>query len=386
MRSGSSASTASATGRRPTPARTRRPRTSAAATPVDGRGLGRGVHPPGRGLARARDLPEPFCLVISLVNPHDVLGYPAQMRSAATTEEFADLDVGLPPTLDEQLLDKPRVQTLMQMGMNAYLGPLRSREAKLEYVNFYAHLHRVIDRKLGRILAALGDAEDPRSLRSRTLVVRTADHGEMGLSHGGLRQKAFNAYEETINVPLVVSNPVLFPSRPRRGALASLVDVLPTLCADRRRRIGGHARARPDPGPRPPRQPEAGGAERRRRPRRGRRAPRAGRLGPGPRPLHLRRPPGRHRAPGGAGPAEPDPRDAHRRRQVRALLRPLRPRPARVRALRPHARPDRGRNMVGVRSGHVRDWADRAVREQLGERLGEAMRDARTDPGAEPAR
>jgi arylsulfatase A-like enzyme len=182
-------------------------------------------------LARER-LPEPFCLVISLVNPHDVLGYPAQMRIGGySADEFADLEVGLPPTADEELLDKPRVQTLMQMGMNAYLGPLRSREAKLEYVNFYAHLHRVIDRKIGRILAALGDRDDPRSLRSRTLIVRTSDHGEMGLSHGGLRQKAFNAYEETIHVPLVVSNPVLFPEPARTPALASLVDVLPTLAA-----------------------------------------------------------------------------------------------------------------------------------------------------------
>jgi arylsulfatase A-like enzyme len=31
-----------------------------------------------------------------------------------------------------------------------------------------------------------------------------------GPAHGGLRQKMFNAYEETIHVPLVVSNPVLF--------------------------------------------------------------------------------------------------------------------------------------------------------------------------------
>jgi arylsulfatase A-like enzyme len=180
-------------------------------------------------LGRER-LPEPFCLVISLVNPHDVLGYPAQMRIGGyRKEEFADLEVGLPPTLDEQLLDKPRVHTLMQMGMNAYLGPLRSREAQLEYVNFYAHLHRVIDRKLGRVLAALGDASDPHSLRSRTLVVRTSDHGEMGLSHGGLRQKAFNVYEETIHVPLVISNPVLYPEPARTEAPSSLIDVLPTL-------------------------------------------------------------------------------------------------------------------------------------------------------------
>ena len=104
----------------------------------------------------------------------------------------------------------------MRIGMAAYLGPLRDRQAQLDYVNFYAHLHRVVDAKIGRLLDALGSADDPGSLRSRTVVVRCSDHGEMGLSHGGLRQKMFNAYEETINVPLVFSNPVLFPrGRPR---------------------------------------------------------------------------------------------------------------------------------------------------------------------------
>jgi arylsulfatase A-like enzyme len=51
----------------------------------------------------------------------------------------------------------------------------------------------------------------------------------MGLSHGGLRQKMFNAYEETLRVPLVVSNPVLFPIGATTAAPASLVDLVPTL-------------------------------------------------------------------------------------------------------------------------------------------------------------
>ena len=106
--------------------------------------------------------------------------------------------------------------------MTAYLGPLNGDRAKLDYVNFYAHLHRVVDAKIGRLLDALGDPGDPGSLRSRTIIFRCADHGEMGLSHGGLRQKAFNAYEETIHIPLVISNPVLFPepARDRRARLA----------------------------------------------------------------------------------------------------------------------------------------------------------------------
>jgi arylsulfatase A-like enzyme len=182
-----------------------------------------------RWLSRA-DLPEPFCLIVSLVNPHDVLGYPAAYeRGGYSASEFRDLGVRLPPTVDEDLAGKPAVHALMQMGMTAYMGPLRNRRDQLDYVNFYAYLHRVVDQKIGRVLGALGDAGDPQSLRSRTVVVRCADHGEMGLSHGGLRQKAFNAYEETINVPLVVSNPVLFPKAAETGALASLVDVLPTL-------------------------------------------------------------------------------------------------------------------------------------------------------------
>jgi arylsulfatase A-like enzyme len=176
------------------------------------------------------DLPEPFCLVVSLVNPHDVLGYPASyLRGGYAADEFRGLGVELPPTVDEELGTKPGVHSLTRMGMNAYLGPLRNRRAQLDYVNFYAHLHRVVDRMLGRLLAALGSADDPASLRARTMVVRCADHGEMGLSHGGLRQKMFNAYEETINVPLVFSNPALFRSPAETDAFASLIDLVPTL-------------------------------------------------------------------------------------------------------------------------------------------------------------
>jgi arylsulfatase A-like enzyme len=176
------------------------------------------------------DLPEPFCLVVSLVNPHDVLGYPAQyLGGGYARSEFRDLDVPLPPTLVEDMRNKPTVHALMRMGMTAYLGPLNGEQAKRDYVNFYAHLHRVVDAQIGRLLDALGDQDDPRSLRSRTLIFRCSDHGEMGLSHGGLRQKAFNAYEETIHIPLVISNPMLFPKPERTDALASLIDVAPTI-------------------------------------------------------------------------------------------------------------------------------------------------------------
>jgi choline-sulfatase len=175
-------------------------------------------------------LPEPFCLIFSLVNPHDVLGYPASYREGGfAPSEFRGLGVPLPPTLEEDLRDKPTVQALSKLGMDTYLGPLKDRQAQQDYVDFYAYLHRVVDEKIGRLLGALGRAEDPNSLRARTVIVRISDHGEMGLSHGGLRQKIFNAYEETIRVPFVISNPRLFPQARDSGALVSLVDVVPTL-------------------------------------------------------------------------------------------------------------------------------------------------------------
>jgi arylsulfatase A-like enzyme len=174
-------------------------------------------------LGRA-DLPEPFCLVVNLVNPHDVLGYPSSYeRGGYRAEQFRGLDVPLPPTIYEDLSTKPAVHSLMKLGQAAYIGALRDEGAMRDYVNFYAHLHRVVDEKLGRILAALGER------RSRTVIVRTSDHGELGLSHGGLRQKMFNTYEEALRVPLVVSSPELFPQPRETDALASLVDVVPTL-------------------------------------------------------------------------------------------------------------------------------------------------------------
>jgi choline-sulfatase len=185
-------------------------------------------------------LPEPFCIIVSLVNPHDVLGYPDSFRDGGYERgEFADLGVMLPPTINESLAEKPSVHSLMKLGQVSYIGPLNTSQMQLDYVNFYAHLQRLVDHKIGRLLAALGDAGDPRSLRARTIITRISDHGEMGLSHGGLRQKMFNAYEETIRVPLVVSNPLLFPRGAQTDTPASLVDLVPTLLGMARVRADG---------------------------------------------------------------------------------------------------------------------------------------------------
>jgi arylsulfatase A-like enzyme len=177
--------------------------------------------------------PEPWALIASLVNPHDVLGYPESFgQGGYSPEDWADIEgIELPPSVHENLSNKPRTHAFLTIGQASFIGGLADDHERLEYCRFYAHLHRLADEKIGRMLDALGDPGDSDSLRSRTVIVRTSDHGEMGMSHNGQRQKMFNAYEETINVPLVVSNPVLFPEPAVSDCPASLCDVLPTMAS-----------------------------------------------------------------------------------------------------------------------------------------------------------
>jgi choline-sulfatase len=175
---------------------------------------------------------QPFFMIISLVNPHDVLEYPRNYAAAGYSGQWLEGQIGLPPTLDEDLSLKPRAQEAF-LKIYDLSGKLRTSREQRNYINFYANLMRASDNFLVNVLAALDSVSTSSgaSLSDNTLVIRTSDHGEMGLAHGGLREKNFNFYEETLRVPLVYSNPRLF-RRPRRSnALVSHVDFLPTLAS-----------------------------------------------------------------------------------------------------------------------------------------------------------
>jgi choline-sulfatase len=167
----------------------------------------------------------PFFLVISLVNPHDVLFYPSRtFDDAGYDRSWLAGEMRLPPTVAEELGSKPSVQQEF-LDIMKLTGEPRSDREKRAYLNFYGNLMRSSDNYLVEVLNKL----EERGLYDDTLIIRTSDHGEMGLSHGGLRQKNFNFYEETLNVPLVYSNPKLFPHPYTSDALVSHVDLLPTL-------------------------------------------------------------------------------------------------------------------------------------------------------------
>ncbi|MGE9294914.1 MAG: sulfatase-like hydrolase/transferase [Puniceicoccales bacterium] len=196
----------------------------------------------------------PFFLVVSLVNPHDVLGYPG-----VEDQPFSDFDYSeamlegeiSPPTNNNEALSdqgqiisqptqiphisfpypifpsyKPQTQLSYLQRLNG-LGPLDTYEKRYQYVNFYGNLIRLADSQFGQIMAAM----DERNFTDDTVIFRFSDHGEMATAHGGLRQKAFISYEEALRVPMVVSNPQLYQGGFQSEALMTLVDLVPTIAS-----------------------------------------------------------------------------------------------------------------------------------------------------------
>lgn len=187
---------------------------------------------------RTYDGDKPFCLIVALVNPHDVQEYPGRgvrgismnptfVRGGYRLADFADLPIDLPPNVVDDLATKPSVHASFRKVLGVGTGHVGTLERQLNYARFYAYLNQQVDAQIGRVL----DALDARGLTNDTVIVRTSDHGELAMSHGRMRQKFYNVYRETLNVPLIVSNPLLYPKAESTDALASLIDLLPTLAS-----------------------------------------------------------------------------------------------------------------------------------------------------------
>lgn len=168
----------------------------------------------------------PFCLIVSLVNPHDVLFYPRNYANPdyGYDDTWLRGGISLPATFAEDLSTKPQAQAdfLRLFNLN---GVLPTPQMKRAYLNFYGNLIASSDQYLVQVIQAL----QTRRLLDNTLIVKTSDHGEMGMAHGGMRQKCFNFYEESIRVPLVFANPQIYKTPHTNDSLVSHADFLPTL-------------------------------------------------------------------------------------------------------------------------------------------------------------
>ncbi|MGI9252308.1 MAG: sulfatase-like hydrolase/transferase [Thermomicrobiales bacterium] len=184
-------------------------------------------------IARRKGVRKPFFLIVSLVNPHDSTEYPG-IGTQFADDGFDDTllvstGIELPATRHEDLAaaGKPSAQQALPAQLDYYLGAFASEEDRVKYLNFYGNLMKLIDGYIGETRAALRNAGH----LNNTLFVRTSDHGEMGMAHGGLRQKLLQAYEETIRVPMVYSWPKKLGKGRASDELVSHVDVAPTIAS-----------------------------------------------------------------------------------------------------------------------------------------------------------
>ncbi|MBP0452287.1 sulfatase-like hydrolase/transferase [Kitasatospora sp. RG8] len=183
---------------------------------------------------------QPWFMAVNFVNPHDIMSFdyggssqvqlPFGLAHAVVTRPAPDIpvyrrrwDFDLPASLHDDLSGAaPAVAEFARM-LDTVFGPVADDRHWYDGLNFYLNAIRDVDRSIELVL----DALEASGQADRTVVVFTSDHGEMAGSHG-LRQKGGLVYDENLHVPFILSHPD-FPSGVSTEALASAVDIAPTL-------------------------------------------------------------------------------------------------------------------------------------------------------------
>ena len=168
----------------------------------------------------------PWVMVVSFVNPHDIVLWGLLSHLGGSFDFSIDDDV---PTnlFTEAFLDsyhetldtKPSAQKSYRDGYREYFQSI----VNPNYLRFYYQLHKNVDAQLGRVYSAFQQSRH----FNNTVTVFTADHGDLLGSHGGMFQKWHTAYDEALHVPLIFSHPSVTPRSVNFPS--SHVDILPTL-------------------------------------------------------------------------------------------------------------------------------------------------------------
>jgi arylsulfatase A-like enzyme len=184
---------------------------------------------------------KPWFLAVNLVNPHDIMflntdrpGEPVQARNILGHIEPPPDDpfyqrqwaCELPATY-EQPLDapaRPRAHAEYLNSHDALVGHIANEEWRWRMRHdYYLNCLRDVDRNIAPLL----DELETLGLASNTIVVLTADHGDLDGAHR-LHSKGATAYREQNNVPLIVVHPA-FPGGKRCKAVTTHLDLAPTL-------------------------------------------------------------------------------------------------------------------------------------------------------------
>jgi arylsulfatase A-like enzyme len=187
---------------------------------------------------------QPFFMVVSFVNPHDIMYADANVPGTPQVQKAVVNDVltappknslygkrwntAPSPTLQDPLSapGMPAALTDYHLGWSGALGsiPVNRPDMWRVFNDYYLNMIRDTDTSLQQLL----DGLDELNLWENTVVIFTADHGEMAGDHGGLRGKGPFAYEGNSHVPLIVVHPN-YPRGQSSAVLTSHLDLMPSL-------------------------------------------------------------------------------------------------------------------------------------------------------------
>lgn len=184
----------------------------------------------------------PWFMAVNLVNPHDVMyyntdlpGQPAKQAETAmmhlnrehATKQFSkQWNPKLPASRNQPVTgkDRPGAHDNFAEARGALVGRVPNEDARWSRLNnYYFNCLQEADRHVLEILNELDDL----GMADNTIVIYTADHGELGGAHG-LNGKGATAYREQQNVPLIVSHPS-YSGGKHCKAVTSHVDIATTL-------------------------------------------------------------------------------------------------------------------------------------------------------------
>ncbi len=165
---------------------------------------------------------KPFCLYVSFPDPHHPFAPPAEYWS-----RHDPADVPLPRTFDDDHDTSPEyVRRIAARRGVPHEDPTMTWAPTEEQFRhaLAAEMGSIefIDDAVGRILTTMADL----GLTEDTLVVFTADHGDVFGDHG-LMLKHFTHYRGVVRVPLIVSGPGVVAGV--TDALVSSADIAPTI-------------------------------------------------------------------------------------------------------------------------------------------------------------
>ena len=166
----------------------------------------------------------PWLAVASFVNPHDILFQGMMWNQMLHLDGPDDTvpDIPQAPSQADSFAGRPTCQEDFALVWPQMTYP---QEADLAYRRLYYYLHKVVDKAIGRILSALHDS----GMADDTIVILTSDHGDLIGAHGGMFQKWYNAFDESIRVPMLVSGPDVATPNGGHTMPTSHVDLIPTM-------------------------------------------------------------------------------------------------------------------------------------------------------------